>query len=94
LGENIQGRKPLRTSCVKFNQAEKEKLRATFFKVKTKSFPSIHDTSPLHFHLVGRGSIAVKTELKDLFIFIKSWADICSLSGNTLTMQIMARWAL
>jgi hypothetical protein len=30
LGENIQGRKPLRTSCVKFNQAEKEKFERYF----------------------------------------------------------------
>jgi hypothetical protein len=70
---------------------KRKKLRGTLFKVKTKSFPSIHDTSsPMHFHLVGRGSVAVKTELKDLFIFIKSWADICSVSGDTLTMRIMA----
>jgi hypothetical protein len=30
LGENIQGRKPLRISCVKFNQAEKEKIERYF----------------------------------------------------------------
>lgn len=69
-------------------------MRGTLFIVKTKSFPSIHDTSPMHFHLVGRGSIAVKTELKDLFSLIKSWADICSVSGDTLTMRTMAGRAL
>lgn len=95
LGENIQGRKPLRTSCVKIQSSWKGKnWEVCLLKVKTKSFPSIHDTSPMHFHLVGRGSVAVKTELKDLFIFIKSWADICSVSGDTLTMRIMAGWAL
>jgi hypothetical protein len=30
LGENIQGRKPLRSSCVKFNHAEKEKFERYF----------------------------------------------------------------
>jgi hypothetical protein len=73
---------------------KRKKLRGTLFIVKTKSFPSIHDTSPMHFHQVGRGSAAVKTEVKDLFIFIKSWADICSVSGDTLTMRTMAGCAL
>jgi hypothetical protein len=30
LGDNIQGRKPLRTSCVKLNQVEKEKFERCF----------------------------------------------------------------
>jgi hypothetical protein len=62
--------------------------------VKTELFPFIHDMSPIHFHLVGRGSVAVKTEFKDLFIFVESWADICSVSGDIFMMRIMAGWAL